>query len=249
MFTDLSQDALRQIQLHLKPRHLFKLLVSCKSIHKMLDKNIAYWERVACHLVWRAEITYCPTFDRPTRYFFMTNLPEGYKNAMDNFMRLVEREYREIRHSSGGRSVTQPARAKIAMDIDCRFDEDCYACAGRYSSLDIVSLSHKQICKREIDGIKILRNQKGEQGILEANMQTWINALDDTDLAMEKKGELMRLLSNCLKIAGPASDEISKRLNLRTLSNIILAFDDKAVDRNEKRKRIPAADATGGAEI
>ncbi len=41
-----------QIGLHLKPRHLAKLIRVSKKMKKLVD-NDAYWTRVAAHAVWR----------------------------------------------------------------------------------------------------------------------------------------------------------------------------------------------------
>ena len=48
----IPQDTWVLIGLHLKPRHLFKLLVSCKTVNRLVDNN-GYWTRVAAHQVWR----------------------------------------------------------------------------------------------------------------------------------------------------------------------------------------------------
>jgi hypothetical protein len=48
----LQEDEWRSISLHLKPRHLSKLLLTCKTIQRWVDTNL-YWTRVAAHLVCR----------------------------------------------------------------------------------------------------------------------------------------------------------------------------------------------------
>lgn len=49
--------------MHLKPRHLAKLLAVSKMMHKTLDTE-TYWLRVAAHLVWR-ECPYLELFTYP----------------------------------------------------------------------------------------------------------------------------------------------------------------------------------------
>ena len=66
----LSIDAVMHIQMHLKPRHMLKLMLTCKQAAKILNENEEYWTRVAAHAIFRdceaMEIVYCftsPTLD------------------------------------------------------------------------------------------------------------------------------------------------------------------------------------------
>jgi hypothetical protein len=49
----LGPDIIRNLQLHLKPRHVLKLMLRCKNMFQILDSNDQYWARVAAHAVWR----------------------------------------------------------------------------------------------------------------------------------------------------------------------------------------------------
>jgi hypothetical protein len=51
-FLALPHDVLRHIGLHLKPRHLYKLMVASKRLLRVVDCNV-YWERAAAHAVLR----------------------------------------------------------------------------------------------------------------------------------------------------------------------------------------------------
>ena len=51
-FLALPHDVLRHIGLHLKPRHLYKLMVASKRLLRVVDCT-SYWERAAAHAVLR----------------------------------------------------------------------------------------------------------------------------------------------------------------------------------------------------
>ncbi len=99
----MSPELLREIQMHLKPRHLAKLLQTCKCMNVFLGANNEYWTRVAAHLVLRNDIVsigvkpnLCGPW--PTESFFinMVNLPRGYKVAMDDFRVLIGEEMARV---------------------------------------------------------------------------------------------------------------------------------------------------------
>ena len=48
----LQEDVWRSVSLHLKPRHLSKLMLTCKTMLRCVDTD-QYWTRVAAHLVCR----------------------------------------------------------------------------------------------------------------------------------------------------------------------------------------------------
>jgi hypothetical protein len=91
-------DTWMQIGLHLKPRHLSKLLQTSKTINKIVD-NEAYWTRVAAHAAWRE----CCLLDidplsigfeqlQPLRHniYFMLGLDHGYYWSMERFFDRME---------------------------------------------------------------------------------------------------------------------------------------------------------------
>jgi hypothetical protein len=97
MLPALSDDVWVQIGLHLKPRHLSKLMRTNKRIMCLVD-NEAYWTRVAAHLVgrdhWMLELKpYFETYHKPeflppgdSSLYFMVGLDRGYHWAMESFM-------------------------------------------------------------------------------------------------------------------------------------------------------------------
>jgi len=98
----LSDDVWVQIGLHLKPRHLFKLMCTNKRV-KLLVDNEVYWTRVAAHLLlrdhWMLEL-FSPHEDSipPNRilppldasHYYMVGLDQGYFRAMERFMQRIQ---------------------------------------------------------------------------------------------------------------------------------------------------------------
>ena len=88
--TRLSTELLQLISLHLKPRHLYKLLQTSKPIKALVD-NESYWERVASHMHFRdyfeLGIRDHPSTD-PKIYglYTMRFLEKGYYSSMNDFI-------------------------------------------------------------------------------------------------------------------------------------------------------------------
>ena len=91
-------DTWMQIGLHLKPRHLSKLLQTSKTINRIVD-NEAYWTRVAAHAAWHdcCLLDVDPLsfgFERlpPLRHniYYMLGLDHGYYWSMERFLDRVE---------------------------------------------------------------------------------------------------------------------------------------------------------------
>lgn len=101
-----NTDLVHAVQLHLKPRHLLKLLCVNKQFYKMLKANSYYFDRVAAHLVWRQYVVDCqwPWCDLNdygkieralvNRYlgvereslFYMLNTTRSYHDCMEIFL-------------------------------------------------------------------------------------------------------------------------------------------------------------------
>jgi hypothetical protein len=102
MLPVLSDDAWVQIGLHLKPRHLYKLMCANKRI-KLLVDNEVYWTRVAAHLHlrdhWMLEL-FSPHEDSipsnrilpplDASHYYMVGLDHGYFRAMERFMQRIQ---------------------------------------------------------------------------------------------------------------------------------------------------------------
>lgn len=98
----LSDDLWAQVGLHLKPRHLFKLILTCKRIRRVVDTE-RYWNRVAAQLVWRAceqmeleprefpqDGDRLPPIDEAYNLFHLIGLDRGYYHGMEMFLRRIQ---------------------------------------------------------------------------------------------------------------------------------------------------------------
>lgn len=101
MVLSLPDDVWLHIGLHLKPRHLSKLMRTCKRIKRLVD-NETYWTRVVAHLALRDSFVvdiappngqklpysvYLPPED-PSLYF-MVGLEQGYYHGMQRFIQRI----------------------------------------------------------------------------------------------------------------------------------------------------------------
>lgn len=98
----LSDDMWAQVGLHVKPRHLFKLMLTCKRIRRAVDTE-RYWTRVAAHLVWRGsehmELVSrehpmtddrMPPIDEAYNLYYLIGLDRGYYHGMEMFLRRIQ---------------------------------------------------------------------------------------------------------------------------------------------------------------
>jgi hypothetical protein len=112
----LDVELIKTIQLHLKPRHLVKLLQTNKELYKLLMQHEYYWTRVATHLTWRRAIIFTPFYKTEEElkahqealkarrgqllphqlhsndfkcYYDMVNLEKGYHASMEHFVSMI----------------------------------------------------------------------------------------------------------------------------------------------------------------
>ena len=101
MALTLSDDTWAHVGLHLKPRHLSKLLRTCKRVNRVVD-NEAYWTRVVAHLALRdswlvdvdrprgEKVPYCeflPPAD--SSLYFMVGLEQSYYQSMQCYLQRI----------------------------------------------------------------------------------------------------------------------------------------------------------------
>ena len=93
----LGPDIISNLQLHLKPRHVLKLMLRCKNMFQILDSNDQYWARVAAHAVWRdlyeleitpeaAEIQRNILLKDEHNLYYTIGLDRGYYWSMERFL-------------------------------------------------------------------------------------------------------------------------------------------------------------------
>jgi hypothetical protein len=99
---NLTDDGWALVGLHLKPRHLFKLILTCKRIGRAVDTE-RYWTRVAAHLVWRGkhhmelasrefstEDDLLAPVDEAHNLFYLVGLDCGYYHGMELFLQRMQ---------------------------------------------------------------------------------------------------------------------------------------------------------------
>ena len=94
----ITSDIWLQIGMHLKPRHLYKLMQTSKRIKQVVD-NEAYWTRVAAHMVWRDCDCMEVNVPRERHYvlpdiehnlYHMLGLDHGYYWGMERFLKRMD---------------------------------------------------------------------------------------------------------------------------------------------------------------
>ena len=119
-FLALPHDVLRHIGLHLKPRHLYKLIVASKRLLRVVDCT-SYWERAAAHAVLRhiysMEIEPGPNqicrFARRRGLFSLVNV--DYREGVDC---VIERARRVMGDHLHVAELVRAGEAIILMDPD-----------------------------------------------------------------------------------------------------------------------------------
>lgn len=89
-----QSDILFAVMMHIRPRHLLKLMLTGKTIYTEIIKNQTYFQRLAVHVLYRPSC-----FDDEQSYFMsMNNTPHGYNDAMESFCLWVRKGFREEYH-------------------------------------------------------------------------------------------------------------------------------------------------------
>ena len=105
-------DLVQSVMMHLRPRHLLRLMQANKQIYRKVRDNDQYFTRVAVHLLYESfEFEgKLPTYRR------MQNLPCGYHSAMEDFVVQVSHSL----HKKIGRGANS---AREAMQMYKEFFE------------------------------------------------------------------------------------------------------------------------------
>ena len=184
-------DVWELVQMHLKPRHLMRLMNVNRNINSILANNEQYWARIALHMMWRNAFQLYPYplddmsytgqvakyyqilrdgFDRQTLYFFI-NLTIPYRDAMDYFVRLT----------APYGSPAQCVNHMIVMKI-CEGCEFVGCVGGSYSEDEIGALSMREVCRREVQALKYNSFTK--------RILRWVQYVDDLRISVRLKREL-----------------------------------------------------------
>lgn len=196
MTLQLSDDAWVQIGLHLKPRHLSKLMRTCKRINRLVD-NEDYWTRVAAHLVWRdhhlveQDMPYqdegasCRLYLTPPdpALYHMMGLDQGYYRGMESFIK----------------------RISEGIEANMQGDENDRDCAVTYQVLPTLKEktarkgsrtwlggTMKSLAKSETD--LFVKQRMGSIGDVWPRLQEMLCNLEDDPMPAEHKRRLFKLM-------------------------------------------------------
>jgi hypothetical protein len=214
LYKILSPELCREIQMHLKPRHLAKLLQTCKYLNMLLGTNNEYWTRVAAHLVWRNHvgITNHDDIEKncemvPNCLIDMVNLSRGYKTAMNEFVLLIGKEMARV-HDDEEEDDMDPDKWRVfagaPLDVQVRVGMQTFINwdeAVGYNSMSDTLLPMREIAMK----IAVETATWAQQGTSKEasqrhmGMVRYINDLDDDNtIPIATKQRLMQGLAKAM---------------------------------------------------
>ena len=128
---DISTEIWSSIALHLKPRHLFKLMLVSKRMNKAADTE-GYWSRVAVHMLMRND----ELLELSRDLFYLVNFEGGYFQGMQAFLLRVRQLW------------ALPTQDPNRLDFVLYASQPLSAIARRYLTNKALT-TMKQIAKRE----------------------------------------------------------------------------------------------------
>lgn len=156
----LPSDAWVLVGLHLKPRHLLKLVRTSKTVKGLVDNN-GYWTRIAAHEVWSSydgmeidetpgDDDVLPRIDHNMRY--LLGLEHGFYWGMERFIRRIDEvieykskndaaEHRESWVRMKSMSLEQKTRAWMLAPPE----------GQRAYGAEVMGMSMRAIAKEEIE--------------------------------------------------------------------------------------------------
>jgi len=174
-FLALPHDVVRHIGLHLKPRHLYRLMRACRRLLRIVDCD-AYWERAAAHAVLRHVNGLDPLAHS---LFHLVNV--DYRASIDT---VIQRARQVFGHEL---SVAQLVRAKEAIIL---IDPDTYH--QIHTAFTQGAATMKAVVKRET--LRVLASQTS----LQRKLRKFQRELDD-ELPTAAKTLVMGKLEALLK--------------------------------------------------
>ena len=196
LLLELSPELLGLITHHLKPRHVFKLMLTSKEVKSRVD-NEHYWERAAVHAVWRhfeaVEIVDCDDkhrkFPKLSGLYDLVNLDLGYYETINEIVRRVRQVTAcENDPSSAWRELADAplsALVRAGEETICREALNFQECHPEYAQQEARTM--KDVVKREVSAS--LR----EDSSMSAKLRKFQREMDD-DIAipLQSKRYFMR---------------------------------------------------------
>jgi hypothetical protein len=196
-----------QIGLHLKPRHLAKLLRTSKTINKIVD-NEAYWTRVAAHAAWHD----CCFMDlhpmdrgferlQPMQHnlYYMIGLDRGYYWSMERFFERLD-ECIEFYSNSTDVDDARHKQWCIKLKPMSLAERTWARVEFRDNLMGTLSGAHasmKELAKSECGKLMIYSNS-GRSAETSACINKFMRAMDDEPIPAAYKRAMFKKLDDFL---------------------------------------------------
>jgi len=227
----LGPELLLSIGCHLKPRHLYKLMQTSKTIKAAVDTE-EYWARVAVHIVFRhfdrVEIYGDDNviFPRLSGLYDLVNLEHGYCKTIDIIIERVRKvmsmkETDKYAYKQFACIWNELANAPVTTLV--RAGENAIL-VDRNSALGAIKeLYSKQAADSMKDVVKrgVMFSMKRTRGAKRKLKKFNNDVDDDRTLTVKEKGKFMRRLADFLM---DVSDETDERQRIR-MDDIAFAFE------------------------
>jgi len=202
----LSSEMWSMVIMHLKPRHLHPLMLTCASINHIIQTHEVYWTRVAAHLVWRdcsaMEALFCSVGNDnqglPKCMYYMNGLEHGYLHAMDVFLSHVNKAISLLSMDD----QTSPYLGLSLRDqtvLQFQMQNKTFYGWSQQTVGDESGIAMREFCRRKvhhlIHGQGITEKAKQRN----ARMAKFVNAIEDSPQPYKAKMEIMGHLSELLR--------------------------------------------------
>ena len=205
------------IGLHLKQRHLLKLMMTCKSMKLVVD-NEAYWTRVAAHLVWRdcEAMEVCTWIKRQPwdilpplqcNLYGMIGLDFGYYQGMNSFLQRINEMITKSAEEGEDWLEYQVADLKTKTVMLFKKEHIFSQCASVSVRVKLVG-DEDQITMKEFTR-RIVVQCQSSISTAARKMRGFVNDLDDSTIPTKNKREIMTKLSDLLWSLDHPSEESS----------------------------------------
>jgi hypothetical protein len=202
----LPNDVWVLIGLHLKPRHLAKLIRVSTKIKSLVDNN-AYWTRVAAHAVWREkeclEIMACDTLNFTpidVNLYDMLGLDRGYYWGMELFLGRLNEAIEFFSKNDEVQMYLSWWEEMKAMSLEEKTREGIKAVAeDNYQKTPFkeLGMSMKEVAKKRISYYHVNRDDDDKK------FNKFVTDLEDDPMPAAFKREVMskvkELLWDCWK--------------------------------------------------
>jgi hypothetical protein len=202
----LGPELLLSIGSHLKPRHLYKLMQTSKTIKVAVDVE-DYWARVAVHILFVRNYGFSEMFRLSVAAYDLVNLEHGYSKTMDEFVRMARVFMEKGPDENPGLPLVwkELANAPVKAIVMAGYDN---ARTGWYDATrarwigDVGEYYNKSIAETSKDVVKIeVLFPDDEKCQMSHALDKFRNAFDDDNsLSKYQKAKIASMISPIMSI-------------------------------------------------